>query len=243
MQSVPACPAQNRICRYAMIDPQVTSAYIKGMGEAHKLKRGDLRDALIEYALQATRDGHIEVMSLRQAARDLGVSSGAVYRHFADKDTLLAEIVKIGHCELRGKFLAIRPEGAIAKSPKEAIDRCHAIVRIYITFAHDNNALWHMMFGRIGVICRDEMIQNPELSRYTPFDVGMELGNDLFRNGLLPKQPDIADNRYIWSAIHGAADLAQSGARMDYAQLDQIIADTVKRNMRAVGLDLDTVEY
>lgn len=226
-----------------MIDRKVISAYIMTMGEAHKLKRGDLRDALIEYALQATRDGHIEVMSLRQAARDLGVSSGAVYRHFADKDTLLAEIVKIGHCELRSKFLAIRPEGAIAKTPKQAIERCYEIVRVYITFAHDNNALWHMMFGRVGMICRDEMIQDPELIRYTPFDVGMELGNDLFRHGLLTRQPDVADNRYIWSAIHGAADLAQSGARMDHAQLDQIITDTVTRNMRSVGLDLDTVKY
>lgn len=209
------------------------------MGEAHKLKRGDLRDALVEYALQATRDGHIEVMSLRQAARDLGVSSGAVYRHFADKDTLLAEIVKIGHCVLRGKFIAIRPEGAIAKTPQQAIDRCHDFVRTYITFAYENNALWHMMFGRIGMICREEMIKNPDLARYTPFDIGMELCRDLHRNGLTTRQPDVADNRYIWSAIHGAADLAQSGARLDHTELDQIITDTFHRNMRAIGLDLD----
>ena len=110
----------------------------------------------------------------------------------------------------------------------------------YIRYAHENNALWHMMFGRVGMMCRDELMQDPELARYTPFDVGMELGNDLFRMGLLEKQPDIADNRYIWSAIHGAADLAQSGARLDHDQLDQVITDTVHRNMRSIGLDLET---
>jgi AcrR family transcriptional regulator len=212
------------------------------MGEVLKLKRGDLRDALIEYALQATRDGHIEVMSLRQAARDLGVSSGAVYRHFADKDTLLGEIVKIGFFDLREKFLQVRPEGAIAKSPKQAIERCFQLTRTYVTFAHENNALWHMMFGRVGMMCREELMKDPDLARYTPFDIGMEVGNDLYRNGLVSKAPDIADNRYIWSAIHGAADLAQSGARLDFKQLDQVISDTVQRNLRSIGLDLDTIQ-
>ena len=212
------------------------------MGEVLKLKRGDLRDALIDYALQATRDGHIEVMSLRQAARDLGVSSGAVYRHFADKDTLLAEIVKIGFFDLREKFLNVRPEGATAETPKQAVGRCFELARVYITFAHENNALWHMMFGRVGMICRDELMQDPELKRYTPFDVGREIGKDLFRLGLLPKEPNIADSRYIWSAIHGAADLAQSGARLDFEQLDEIINGTVERNLRAMGLDLSTLD-
>lgn len=212
------------------------------MGEVLKLKRGDLRDALVDYALQAAKDGHIEIMSLRQAARDLGVSSGAVYRHFADKDSLLSEIVKIAFFDLRERFISIRPEGAIAQTPEEAIARCRATVRTYITYAHENNALWHMMFGRVGMMCRDELMQDPELKRYTPFDVGFELGRDLFRLGLIPREPDIADNRYIWSAIHGAADLAQSGARLDFEQLDQVIEDTVQRNMRMLGFDLATFE-
>lgn len=209
------------------------------MPDQLKLKRGDLHDALIDYALEAARQGHIEVMSLRQAARDLGVSSGAVYRHFADKDTLLGAIVKIGFFDLRDRFLAVRPEGAVAQTPQQAIDRCFEVARAYITFAHDNNALWHMMFGRIGMICRDEMVKDPELTRYTPFDVGMAICNDLYYHGLLPRCPDVADNRYIWSAIHGAADLAQSGARMDYERLDEVISDTTYRNLRALGLDLD----
>ena len=208
------------------------------MGDVLKLKRGDLRDALIDYALAATKDGHIEVMSLRQAARDLGVSSGAVYRHFADKDSLLAEIVKIGFFDLRERFLAIRPENDPATTPKQALDRCFAVARTYILFAHENNALWHMMFGRVGMMCRDELMQDPELKRYTPFDVCMEIMNDLYDLGMIPRRPELADNRYMWSATHGAADLAQSGARLDHDQLDQVIEDTVVRNLLTIGLDI-----
>lgn len=211
------------------------------MGEVVKLKRGDLRDALINYALQAAKDGHIEVMSLRQAARDLGVSSGAVYRHFADKDALLMEIVKIGFFDVRERFFAVRPEGATARTPKEAIDRCFALARTYISFAFENNALWHMMFGRVGMLCRDELMQDPDLMRYTPFDVCVEINMDLYRVGLLAEAPTLSDVRYQWSATHGAADLAQSGARKDHEALDQIIEETVIRNLRSVGLDLDKV--
>ncbi|MEM7441480.1 MAG: TetR/AcrR family transcriptional regulator [Pseudomonadota bacterium] len=211
------------------------------MGEVVKLKRGDLRDALIDYALEATKEGHIEVMSLRQAARDLGVSSGAVYRHFADKDSLLMEIVRIGFFDIRERFYAIRPEDAVAKTKSEAIDRCFRLGRTYIMFAFENNALWHMMFGRVGMMCREEVMQDPELRRYTPFDVCRELTFDLHRVGLLEREPTLADVRYQWSATHGAADLAQSGARQDHEQLDQVIDDTVRRNLLAVGLDLDKI--
>lgn len=211
------------------------------MGEVLKLKRGDLRDALITYALQAARDGHIEVMSLRQAARDLGVSSGAVYRHFDDKDSLLMEIVKIGIFDLRDRFLKIRPEGDVAKTVEQAVERVFSLARIYIHYAHENNALWHMMFGRVGMMCRDQLMQDDELRRYTPFDLSSEVVLDLHRLGLLAKEPTIADIRYMWSATHGAADLAQSGARLDFEQLDQVVNDTVRRNMLSIGLDLDTL--
>jgi len=209
------------------------------MGRIAKLKRGDLRDALVEYALKACKDGHIEVMSLRKAARDLGVSSGAVYRHFPDKDSLFHEVVKIGFFDLRERFLAIRPEGDIATTNEQAIERCFTLARTYILWANENTALWHMMFGRIGMMCRDGIMQNPELSRYTPFDVSLEVTRDLYHMGLLQAEPDMSDVRYVWSATHGAADLTISGARMDFEQIDQICEDTALRNLRAIGLHLD----
>ncbi|MEM6619391.1 MAG: TetR/AcrR family transcriptional regulator [Pseudomonadota bacterium] len=221
------------------LDQKVHSAYIIRMGEVLKLKRGDLRNALVDYALDAARDGHIEVMSLRQAARDLGVSSGAVYRHFSDKDALLMEMVRLGFFDVRERFLRIRPEGAVATSKREAIDRCFQLARTYIEFAHENAALWHMMFGRVGMLCRTEIMQDPELARYTPFDVCVEINRDLYRAGLLLREPTLSDVRYQWSATHGAADLTQSGARLDHQNLDQIIMETVHRNLLSVGIDLE----
>lgn len=206
------------------------------MGETVRLKRGNLKDALVSYAMDAAEAGHVETMSLRKAARDLGVSSGAAYRHFPDKDTLLGEIVSLGFDDLREIFLTIRPENDTAQSLETVLKRSHDMTDGYIRFAFKKPALWHMMFGRIGNKCRDEeMVNEPEKMRYTPMDATSENLKDLYRLGYLETPPTLSDVRYIWSATHGAADLAQSGLRLDSDQLDQIIQETTDRNLRAIG--------
>ncbi len=225
--------------QYLPIDAHVNTAYKYCMGTVTKLKRGDLRDALIDYTLDAAKQGHIEVMSLRKAARDLGVSSGAVYRHFADKDSLLMEIANMSSMRLRAEFHAIRPENDPAKTVEQCVERGFAFVKTYIRFAHENPALWRMMFGRIGLLCRDENMKNPELMRYTTFDAVIRNNMDLYRLGAITREPDMDDHRYMWSATHGAADLTQSRARLDSDSLDKVCEETAKRNFRALGLKLD----
>ena len=206
------------------------------MGNIVKLKRGDLREALIAYALDAAKQGHIEVMSLRAAARDLGVSSGAVYRHFADKDALLVEIVMLGFVELRERFFAIRPQGDTAHTVQHALTRSEKFVTEYMDFALEKPALWHMMFGRVGNLAREILMADTEKCSYTPFDAILQNILDLYRLGALDHEPDLADVRYLWSATHGAADLAQSGARLDSDQIEEVCKQTMERNLRAIGL-------
>ena len=209
------------------------------MKHSVKLKRGDLRDALIDYTLDAAKRGHIETMSLRKAARDLGVSSGAVYRHFVDKDSLLMEIANMSGERLRTAFHTIRPEDDPAKTVDQCIERGFAFVATYIRFAHENPALWRLMFGRIGLMCRDQNMKDPEFMRYTTFDAAIQNNLDLYRLGAIDREPDMDDHRYMWSATHGAADLTQSGARLDSDSLDRVCAETAKRNFRALGLKID----
>ncbi|MEO0913153.1 MAG: TetR/AcrR family transcriptional regulator [Pseudomonadota bacterium] len=199
------------------------------------LRRGDLRDALLAYAEAETQAGHIETMSLRAAARELGVSSGAVYRHFADKDALLQEVVHRGVMDLRERFFAIRPEGSHAHSAEEAVRRAFAFGACYTDYALENPTLWRLMYGRIGMMCRDEHMKDKDLMRYTIFDAASQNLEDLWRLGALSRKPGIQDVRYAWSAIHGAADLAQSGARLDGAEIAQVAEETSRRTLLAMG--------
>lgn len=60
------------------------------IGARKPYHHGNLREALLEASLEITREGGADALSLRDATRRAGVSPNAAYRHFADRDALLA---------------------------------------------------------------------------------------------------------------------------------------------------------
>ncbi len=82
------------------------------------------------------REG-LEAASLRATARRAGVSHMAPYRHFRDKDALLAAVAEQGFCAMT-RFI----DAAMAAGPTP-----HAAGLAYVSFALDNPALYRLMFG------------------------------------------------------------------------------------------------
>jgi AcrR family transcriptional regulator len=66
---------------------------------------GDLESALVAVALERVRSGGAENFSLREAAREVGVSSGAAHNHFTDKSQLLAAVRAEAHKMLARRTL------------------------------------------------------------------------------------------------------------------------------------------
>ena len=61
---------------------------------------GDLRAAVLAAAWKMIEKQGLEGLSVREAARRAGVSHNAPYRHFADREALLAALVAEGFDEL-----------------------------------------------------------------------------------------------------------------------------------------------
>jgi len=55
---------------------------------------GRLPEAVIELAIDAARAGSIDLMSMRDVSRRLGVSPAAVYRHFPDREAILRAVAR-----------------------------------------------------------------------------------------------------------------------------------------------------
>src|SRR6202048_5172678 len=53
---------------------------------------GELRDAMVQAALGEAEQGGPEAISIKALAKQLGVSQPAPYRHFADREALLAAV-------------------------------------------------------------------------------------------------------------------------------------------------------
>jgi AcrR family transcriptional regulator len=91
---------------------------------------GNLRAALVSAALKEIAKTGPEGFSLREVARRAGVSAPAVYRHFKDKDALLAAVAI--ECSER---IQAAMAAALASAPADTLERFRAVGIAYVRFA------------------------------------------------------------------------------------------------------------
>jgi len=99
--------------------------------ERESYHHGDVPRAIREATLSLLREGGAQGLSLREAARRVGVNHRAVYRHFADKRALLAAIAQEGYEMLA---IALR-EGLDQRSLAQPVERFVALGEAYLRFA------------------------------------------------------------------------------------------------------------
>ncbi|KOX17151.1 TetR/AcrR family transcriptional regulator [Nocardiopsis sp. NRRL B-16309] len=103
---------------------------------------GDLRAVLLANAERALAERGPAALSLRELAREAGVSHAAPKRHFEDKQALLDALALSGFERLTGRL-----EKA-ADTPGTIRDRVQALAAGYVGFTLDNEALIDLMYTR-----------------------------------------------------------------------------------------------
>ena len=168
--------------------------------EKRQYHHGNLREALLEMAVLHLRDEGHEQLSLRGMARDLGVSQTAPYRHFKDKNTLLAALAAEGFVELKAKT-----EAAAKKYPADAASALQACGIAYVNFARGNPEKYLLMFGP-GIAERqryDELIKYSDAALQVLLDIIEQAQNEGLFCG---KQVRMVANT-AWALVHGLSTL------------------------------------
>src|ERR1700686_452365 len=101
---------------------------------------GNLREALLQGAVRVIAESGPAAFTLREVARRTGVSHNAPYRHFRDKDALLAAVATEGFRKLTQ---AMRAAGA---QPANALDKLKQSGLAYVHFAVRNPEHFTVMF-------------------------------------------------------------------------------------------------
>lgn len=161
---------------------------------------GALRRALIDIATKHVRQDGAAKFSLREAAREAGVTSGAAYRHFPDRDALLGEVARDGF-----QLLAERVVEAV--SGLEGAGRLLAAGRTYIAFATEEPMLFRLMFSAIGARSQrggEDRDAPPGAFEQLQFALA-----DL--KGVAPEAVNEGVLALAWSVAHGAASLISDG--------------------------------
>ena len=157
---------------------------------------GELRESLLEAAeLLLEEDGPVG-LSLRKVGRRLGVTPGAPYRHFEDKDALLAALAVRGFQRLRKRMMADQVGSA------DGEDSLKRAGLGYLEFASQHPELFRLMFGWIPSRDVPELCEAGDAA-YAGLRGILE---HCEQEGLLTKSvPDAG--LMAWSAVHGAAFL------------------------------------
>ncbi|GGW14514.1 TetR family transcriptional regulator [Streptomyces capoamus] len=113
------------------------------MSTSRPYHHGDLRAALLRSAERTLREKGTGALSLRELARDLGVSHAAPGRHFKDKQALIDALALDGY-ERLNQALAT----AVDHAEPDLEQQMTALGRAYLGFAVDNPELLELMFAR-----------------------------------------------------------------------------------------------
>jgi AcrR family transcriptional regulator len=174
---------------------------------------GALHSALIEASIALAREGGPDRVILREAARAAGVSHSAAYRHFTDREALLAEVSRFARNELAADM---RRRINRTKDPRR---RLRAVGTAYIDFALTEPGLFRTAFtshpATSGDTHHDRATGRKDSTHITagadPFEVLGQVLDEAQAAGVLDPRRRPGAEIAAWSAVHGLAGLLLDG--------------------------------
>ena len=161
---------------------------------------GNLREALIDAALELIAAKGPAGFTIAEAARLAGVSPAAPYRHFRDADALLAEVAVRGYDRLAERLTKAWNEGR-----PEPIRAFEDIGRAYLAFAREEPAYYAAMFdSRLATDDHPALLAASDRA----FGVLREAADHIAATVAKGRRPpSLMIALHIWSLAHGTASL------------------------------------
>jgi AcrR family transcriptional regulator len=192
---------------------------------------GGVRTALIEAGLELARAGGPDAVVLREVTRQVGVVPNAAYRHFADRDALLAavrdEALKILADRMSSRMSQVR---AGPRTPTGARLRLRAVGESYLDFARTEPGLFDTGFAAA------DHPPSQGVDNSGPFQRLQSALDNLIEAGILDptRRPHI--EYPTWAAVHGMAVLLRGPlSRLPEGEKARLEAETLAFIGAAVG--------
>jgi AcrR family transcriptional regulator len=198
----------------------------------HSYHHGDLRDALVQAALQEAERGGPEAVSIKALAKKLGVSQPAPYRHFADRDALL----EAATAEAFRQFGTILRDAIRRPSKQSKLSR---FARAALDFGLRRNGIYRLMFASRTMACAAD---GSELHGAAMETFGLLL--EAFEApaiGFLRERQALK----IWAALHGMITLAEQGlltGRLAQISREELLEEIVEQTKLALSLAIEAAD-
>jgi AcrR family transcriptional regulator len=173
-----------------------------------KYHHGSLKQALIDAAIELLAEGGPAALTLTEAAKRVGVTPAASYRHFSGRDELMAELARRGF-EMFGEQIETawdegRPDARIAMQRMSAA---------YLQFAREEPGLYSAMFGAAATLAAPE----PAAAADHALEILWRAVVAYLQHSGVQAQGARNLALQLWALSHGVAMLSISG-HLDFAR-------------------------
>ncbi len=193
---------------------------------------GNLKEALVNAALELIRQKGPAGFTFAEAARWAGVSPAAPYRHFRDRDELLGDVARRGFEQFADVLKLAWNDGA--PDPMTAFDR---VGKAYLGFARTEPAYYSAMF-EAGVPLESNAELNAAGDRaFGVLRLACEKLIERLPAGQRP--PAMMMALHVWSLSHGIASLfarADAGRRKLPMSAEELLEAGVLVYLRGLGM-------
>ena len=190
---------------------------------------GDLRDALVQAALQEVERGGPEAVNISALAKKLGVSQPAPYRHFADREALLEALT----AEAFRQFNVLLRDEIEKPSQRSRLSR---VAQAALAFGLRRHGVYRLMFASRTMACAPDgsELHNAAQQTFALLLEAMEAPGA----GLLRERHALQ----VWAALHGVVMLAEQGLLTgNHAQItrEQLVDNIVEQTRMSLKLAIE----
>lgn len=182
---------------------------------------GHLRDTLLAEAERTLREQGVEQLSLRDLARQAGVSHAAPRRHFPDRQALLDALAENGYARLGDEVAT-----AIQDAGPDFARQLRAVATVWVRFATEDAGLMELMFTAKNTAPTGASPVAPQGASLHLFTVVGDLISRGQAAGQLPLGDPERLRLLMIATVQGIATLVGSG-QAGAGQTDALIADAV----------------
>ncbi len=188
---------------------------------------GQLREALLAAGQALLVEEGVSGLDLRKVARRAGVSHSAPYRHFADKQALLAAIAENGFHQLNGQI-----ERELQHAGADLQERLTVLARAYTQFAREHSALMREMFSGLTI----NRAAYPDLYKASKvaFTFTIETIQHGQEQGKIAKGDSIQLTLVAWSLVHGLAMLLVEHQIPEAENNDEVVEQMVRMSIQTL---------
>jgi AcrR family transcriptional regulator len=176
----------------------------QGRGGRRSYHHGNLREALVDAALDLIAEKGPAGFTFAEAARQAGVSAAAPYRHFRDRDALMADVARRGFERFEKQLAAAWDDGR--PTLRQAFER---VGKSYLAFARDEPAYFSAMFESGLSINAHRELQEAGDRAFAVLRGACEALAAAMPAAKRP--PTMMMALHIWSLSHGIASLFARG--------------------------------